>query len=662
MRRTAASIACLLLCGVLPAGAADHPIATGSTSWLHVLAAGPDEFHSGQVHGRAVRRRIQELVALTEQAMADSQPLRKQIQADAQAIHASLNESQIQRLKGIAAGAEVSPQQLLHWNAWWQAQRGSASQGICLGSRTIGGRVQHFLSSSLAPSQLHDIVIVVHPSETGGFVTFGPPGILFPVGGLNAKGLSVTAGPSNTPDNWVRLSSAIEKGLGQATSLHAMSSALPKGNDTSIAIADGRTPDARLISKKGEFVGPGQRESPTGVHSATDAVIEFSDIQKLEKLLNAGTAVGPASLHNLLTSDGHLATVISASELEMTFSCPEGKRRRLRFATSEGKLHLQSEPWVKDAIVTQGTVTPKRSEPSPVPEIYQLDNTPFTYELEPQSVVGGVLISKLRFPSPVATEHPENNTVHAEYFRPLGSGPFPCVIVLHIAGGDFELSRFVARMLTRGNVAALFVKMPYYGERRPKQGRIRMISSDLERGLVAMRQVVLDLRRACDWIQQVPGLDGNRIGITGISLGSITGSLAAAIEPRITHACLIMGGAALQNVLFESSERDAKEYREMWIRAGGTRETFAEVFAPYDPATYADRLKQRIVLMISAREDEVIPMASSLALWEATGRQRIIWYPCGHYTMAKYLLPALGHTVRFFEDWPREPTYVEGGQ
>lgn len=299
--------------------------------------------------------------------------------------------------------------------------------------------------------------------------------------------------------------------------------------------------------------------------------------------------------------------------------------------------------------------TPKnRTADASMPEIYRLDTNTFEAEQEPFQVVGGMMRYTVRFPSPMVTPHPENNTVHGEYFRPLGSGPFRCVLVLHIAGGDFELSRFLCRVLAQNGVAAFFIKMPYYGERRPIGKKVRMISADLDVGLASMRQVVLDLRRACDWIEQQPELKHDRIGILGISLGSITGSLASAIDPRISHACLVMGGASLEHVMWESSEREAREYRKLWTDAGGTRESFAKVFAPYDPVTYGERLRQRVVLMISASEDRVIPRPSTMALWNAAGKQRIIWYPCGHYTIARHILQVLGNVSAFFREWPEQ--------
>ncbi|HVJ80103.1 MAG TPA: alpha/beta hydrolase family protein, partial [Planctomycetia bacterium] len=224
------------------------------------------------------------------------------------------------------------------------------------------------------------------------------------------------------------------------------------------------------------------------------------------------------------------------------------------------------------ATTVRGKVTPPaRADDEALPSPFRLDQAPFEFERVPLAGGNGLELANVRFPSPLTTPHPENNTVYGELFRPRGVKRPPCAIVLHIAGGDFPLARFVASMLAHRGTAALFVKLPYYGERRPPGGKIRMLSADMERSLTSMRQAVLDLRRCCDWIAAQPDLDGDRIGVIGISLGAIVGGLASAIEPRLSHACLVMGGAQLQHVMYESSERDADRMKQAWEAVGGTR-------------------------------------------------------------------------------------------
>src|SRR5262249_39756243 len=139
-----------------------------------------------------------------------------------------------------------------------------------------------------------------------------------------------------------------------------------------------------------------------------------------------------------------------------------------------------------------------QDDPARVPEHYRLATHSFDFEMAPRVVlpVSGVETYRLTFPSPVQSPYPENNTVSAEYFRPVGPGPFPAVIVLDILDGSQIVSRGIASVLASNKVAALCVQMAYYGPRRPKGSRVRLLSTNIQHTLNAVRQSVLDCRRA----------------------------------------------------------------------------------------------------------------------------------------------------------------------
>ena len=165
---------------------------------------------------------------------------------------------------------------------------------------------------------------------------------------------------------------------------------------------------------------------------------------------------------------------------------------------------------------------PTESEAS-VPDRFRLVKHTFPYAMRELSANwwGSIKEYEVTFPSPMTTSHPCNNTVHCEYFAPRGTGMHAGVVVLHILGGDFELSRTVARTLAVRGVGALFLKMPYYGPRRPEGPRVRMISEDLDQTVAGMTQAVLDIRRGVAWLAARDEIDPARLGITGISLGGI---------------------------------------------------------------------------------------------------------------------------------------------
>jgi dienelactone hydrolase len=288
---------------------------------------------------------------------------------------------------------------------------------------------------------------------------------------------------------------------------------------------------------------------------------------------------------------------------------------------------------------------PTAGEPR-VPEHFRLEACEFPYERETIRREAGYTVAKVTFPSPIVTPDPENNTVHAEFFAPKEPSRRPAVVVLHILGADFALSRYMSARLAQRGVAALFVKLPYYGERRPADGGKRFLSGDMERSLTSMRQGVCDVRRAAAWLASRPEVDPSRLGVTGISLGGIVASLAAAADPSINRAALLLAGGDLARVLWDMPE--AARFRDQWVAAGRTLADLKVLTDPLDPLTYANRLEGKRVLMLAGNVDEVIPPASAWALWNAAGRPPIVWFDCGHYSAAGFLLPAIRETVEFF--------------
>ncbi len=291
------------------------------------------------------------------------------------------------------------------------------------------------------------------------------------------------------------------------------------------------------------------------------------------------------------------------------------------------------------------------AEDNGVAERFRLGPHRFTYQEQPLPHVSDYLtIAAVTFPSPVRTELERNNTVHCEYYRPRADGPVPAVIVLHILGGDFELSRLFCNALAHHGVAALFLKMPYYGPRRDPESPRRMISPDPEETVEGMTQAVLDIRRAVAWLEAREEVDDERIGIFGISLGGITAALATTAEPRIRKACLVLAGGDLGEVAIDSPR--LARVRRAWEEKGGSREEFLKALHNIDPVRYAANARDRKILMLNASRDEVIPKACTESLWQALGRPEIVWYPGGHYSVAWHLLNAIDRVNTFFQPTP----------
>lgn len=293
--------------------------------------------------------------------------------------------------------------------------------------------------------------------------------------------------------------------------------------------------------------------------------------------------------------------------------------------------------------VARGTVRVDTSDDAKndVPDRYRLPATSFEFTLTPRFELrhSGVDVYDLTFPSPVKSAIPENNTVHAEYYVPQGvTGKVPAVIVLDILDGAAVIARGQAVWLAQNGVAALFVHMAHYGPRRPPGSKVRLLSTDVEGTKEAIRQTVLDCRCAAAWLAARPEIDADRLGVVGTSLGSFIGANVAAAEPRIKNVCLLLGGGNLVESFLDHPK--AKPYAAAIDLLGG-KDALQKMVAPVDPVTYAPQLKKKNLLLMAASRDDVVPPKAAVALWEATGKQKIVWFDATHVGAAVYMLPAL---------------------
>jgi cephalosporin-C deacetylase-like acetyl esterase len=276
-----------------------------------------------------------------------------------------------------------------------------------------------------------------------------------------------------------------------------------------------------------------------------------------------------------------------------------------------------------------------------VPDRYRMPARTFDYTLTPRYELRhtGIDVYDVTFPSPVKSGIPENDTVYAEYFVPKGSpGRLPAAIVLDILDGAALIARGQAVWLAQHGVPTLFIYMAHYGPRRPPGSKVRLLSTNIPQTLEAIRQTVLDCRLATAWLASRPEVDPGRLGLVGTSLGSLVGANVAAGEPHLRNVCLLLPGGGLVDAYYDHPK--AKPYVPVVDLLGG-KEALKKMIAPADPITYAPQLSRKNLLMIAASHDDVVPPSAARALWEATGKQRIVWVDSTHVGAGVYAIPVL---------------------
>jgi hypothetical protein len=123
-------------------------------------------------------------------------------------------------------------------------------------------------------------------------------------------------------------------------------------------------------------------------------------------------------------------------------------------------------------------------------------------------------------------------------------------------------------------------------------------------------------------------------------------TLTAEMEPKLGRLAVLLGGADFADGYWDHPH--VVPARAAYQLFGGTKDQVREFLAPIDPITHAKNLLGRKVLIIAARNDEIVPPRMAENLWNATGRQRIIWLNAGHYGAALYLIPGLTNVVDHF--------------
>lgn len=202
-------------------------------------------------------------------------------------------------------------------------------------------------------------------------------------------------------------------------------------------------------------------------------------------------------------------------------------------------------------------------------------------------------------------------------------GPFPCVIFLHGIGQEKEFLDDIAAPFTQAGFA--FVSFDQYtrGDRKLKDTkRLESLLAFRRRGALT----VIETRRLMDYLQTRDDIARDRIYLCGASYGAITGSTAAAFDPRIRAVVLCYGGGNLR-LLF--GNREAAEMIGALRKPAQWFLTW--LLAPSDPVRHVAQISPRPILFQNGTHDSLIPTAAAQALYDAAkDPKQITWYDSDH--------------------------------
>jgi len=247
--------------------------------------------------------------------------------------------------------------------------------------------------------------------------------------------------------------------------------------------------------------------------------------------------------------------------------------------------------------------------------------------------MGNEHTERIHIPDPPGTDALGDGVV-AHWHKPANEAPTAKrgIVVLPIQGGDYEISTLFARhFASRGHHCLRFERRAeWLDAARPAEAIGDLIG--------AFRD---DVRRGIDrWLLEAP-VEAD-LGLFGVSMGAVTGTLVAAAEPRLRRRVLLLGGGPLADVLGTARDTEINQFRadlaaRLRVPEADLLPRFREALEGLDPLEHAPSLDPTDTLVISTRFDRVVRYGYQTRLWEALGRPKRVTLPCGHYSAVVFV-------------------------
>jgi pimeloyl-ACP methyl ester carboxylesterase len=232
--------------------------------------------------------------------------------------------------------------------------------------------------------------------------------------------------------------------------------------------------------------------------------------------------------------------------------------------------------------------------------------------------------------------------------RARGRKGFPGVILFHGFTGDRMESHWLfvkcSRALARAGIASLRFDFSGSGE---SEGEFRRVTLQGE---------ISDALAAVEYFRRQTGIDRERLGLIGLSMG---GAVAASVAARTEAKALVLWAALAHT----RQLRELAETTTTMIPGGkGLREYKAHVVSPaflkniekIDPLKSIAQFKQP-TLIIHPEKDEILPVVHAQDFFRAAGsevKQQIIVPGSDHtFTSLQWESEVIGLTVDWFRKY-----------
>jgi pimeloyl-ACP methyl ester carboxylesterase len=224
-----------------------------------------------------------------------------------------------------------------------------------------------------------------------------------------------------------------------------------------------------------------------------------------------------------------------------------------------------------------------------------------------------------------------NRMAHARHWRHR-RGPRATVIAIHGFSADlyhFNEWFFAIPWLYKAGYDVLLFTLPFHGARQSRLSPFSghgFFSGGPLRINEAFGQAICDLRVFLGALlaEGVP-----RVGVTGMSLGGLTTSLFASVEPRLSFAIPNVPVVSIADLVMEWEP--IASYLRAAMRLSGQNVRIArELLAPSSPLSFRPALPRERLFLIGGVGDRLAPPRHARLLWEHWDRPRLHWFPGSH--------------------------------
>lgn len=259
---------------------------------------------------------------------------------------------------------------------------------------------------------------------------------------------------------------------------------------------------------------------------------------------------------------------------------------------------------------------------------YPAPNTPKII-FEQQDFCGDYCIGKYKYESEIKDNGTSNNYSTGNYYKNAAKKQPVSVILVH-----------GWRMNSLSRINNIYLKpfmdleyniytftLPHHFERTPEASLYSgeyMVSANIDRTLVSIKQAVTDLRALIRFIKE----NNEKVILIGISLGGFLTNLLGVIEAGIDILISVMYANSMAFSVWKSIP--GKYIKRDFEAHEFTYEELKKYWAIIVPSNFKPVVPKENILLISGIYDKYVLSEDTDFLWESWYKPHRLLYPCGH--------------------------------